>query len=127
MRIGLPVIFLLIASAILAVVHWSALMLDLYWQYLWLDVPMHALGGAVVALIPFALVTLRVSLPERLLRPVPVLVLVLVFGLIWEVFEHATGATFAAKNYVFDTSLDLFLDLIGGYVGYIVGSRTQNF
>ena len=127
MRIGLPVIFLLIASAVLAGVHWSALMLDLYWQYLWLDVPMHALGGAVVALIPFALVTLRVRLPERFLRLTPVLLLVLIVGLIWELFEHFTGATFAAQNYAFDTTLDLIFDLIGGYIGYIVGSRTRNF
>jgi len=125
MKIGLPVIFLLIASAILAVVHWSALTLSLYWQYLWLDVPMHALGGAVVALIPFALVTLRVRISERFVGYIPVLILVLIFGIVWEVFEYNTGVSFA-YNYTLDTFFDLFMDMVGGSIGYIVGSRTRH-
>ena len=126
MRIALPVIFLLIASSILAVIHASALALDLYWQYVWLDLPVHALGGAVVALIPFALVSLRVRIAEKWLSFSRVLFFVLIFGILWEVFEVLTGMTLA-DNYIFDTSLDILMDLIGGSIGYIVGSRTKDF
>jgi len=125
MKITLPVVFLLIASSILVVVHALALSLDLYWQYLWLDIPMHMLGGAVVGLVPFALVHLRVRVPEKLLRMTSVLLLALLVGILWEVYEYISGATFAA-NYAFDTTIDLLLDVVGGYIGYTVGIRTHN-
>ena len=39
-----------LASIILAVTHIISLELFLYWRYWWLDLPMHILGGSVVAL-----------------------------------------------------------------------------
>ena len=82
----LPTIFFLIAGSILAVIHVISLELFLYWKYLWLDIPMHALGGAVVALGLFTLHDLWPRYPKRLLYPIPVLLLVLLVAMGWEVY-----------------------------------------
>jgi len=122
----LSVILLLISTSVLGAVHYLALEFYLYWQYVWFDVPMHILGGVVVALSLFAARDLGVSIPNAFFRLAPVLLFVMVVGILWEIFEVKAGL-YMAENYVFDTAVDLCMDFVGGTVGFIVGSKLQSF
>ncbi len=123
MTIRLTLFF--IASITLALVNAVALEFSLYWKYLWLDVPMHLLGGFCVALgysiIPF----FGITLPKIFHSKWAYLSVVLLVGLAWEVFEFGFGISIAndAENLIPDTSMDLVLDLLGGYAGYVVAQR----
>lgn len=116
----LPTIIFLIAFFIMATLHVLAIELYLYWKHLWLDIPMHMLGGSVIALGMFAAHDLLRSFPKRLLYPIPVLLVVLMGSLAWEVFEIYAGVPIEA-NFAGDTTIDLVMDMLGGIVGYIVG------
>lgn len=116
----LSLIFFLIASSVMAVIHIIALELSLYWQIVWLDIPMHALGGATVALGIFAIHDLWEQFPSRLLYPIPVLLFVLMAALLWEVYEIGIGIPIE-DNFEADTILDIVMDMLGGVIGYIVG------
>lgn len=99
-----------IAATTLALLHILALEFFLYWTYLWLDIPMHLLGGAVVSL------GLLVCFPRVKLWLV--LLFVLCVGCGWEVFEWVTGILYTETAPFADTALDLVMDLVGGAVGY---------
>lgn len=116
------IILFLIASSVLAITHIIALELFLYWHFWWMDIPMHFLGGSVAALGVFATFAFRAPLPKRLMRIVPVLSFVLIVALSWEVYEVSIGIPID-ENFVKDTALDLCMGMIGGWVGFIVGSR----
>lgn len=118
--IKLTTIFFLIAASILAVVHIVAIELVLYWRYAWFDIPMHVLGGTVIALGVFTIADLFPKFPKRLLYPIPVLLFVLLGSLAWEVYELGIGIPIE-DDFEIDTSIDLFMDMLGGVVGYIVG------
>lgn len=115
----LPTVFFLIAISLLAVTHIIALELFLYWQYPWFDIPMHLLGGTVVALGMFASHDLLPQFPARLLYPIPVLLIVLMVSLGWEVFELYAGIP-VEENFAGDTIIDLIMDILGGVIGYTV-------
>ena len=118
-------VLFLIAASVLAVVHFLSLELYLYWRYLWLDMPMHVLGGAVVALGVFVAYDLSASLPQRWLRIIPVMSAVLIVALSWEVYEVAIGIPIDAE-YVRDTLLDLCMGILGGLIGFVVGTSLHN-
>ena len=118
----LTIVLLFISVSVLAVAHFLALEFYLYWQYAYFDVPLHILGGAIAALALFALRDLGMAVPVFLLRFPMVLLFVFVVGMSWEYFEVAAGL-YRAENYAFDTALDIVMDLVGGAIGYFVGSR----
>ena len=117
--------FFFISSITLALVHLMAMEFSLYWKHVWLDMPMHFLGGFCVALgyaiIPF----FKIQLPESLTTVWVYLGAVLLVGIAWEVFELFTGISLAndAENLLLDTSVDVVLDLCGGYVAYALIKR----
>lgn len=100
----------------MASLHIAAVLFALYWHYVWLDVATHFLGGVWVAL---AVQLARVWMKQPLLNSVWVLILVLVVGIAWEVFELLTGIP-REDNYMFDTSIDLVMDSLGGLLGYAI-------
>jgi hypothetical protein len=120
----LTTIFFLIAFSVLAVIHNIAMQLFLYWHIWWFDIPVHTLGGIVVALGFFALRDLRIF-PNAWLKPVPVLALVLGVALLWELFELVAGIP-NAGDYAIDTSIDVTVGVLGGFVGYIIGNSLRN-
>mgnify|MGYP006914907401 FL=1 len=122
--IKLPTILFLISFSMLAVIHVIALELFLYWSISWFDIPVHFLGGSVVALGLFTLHDLRIYVKSRHLRPVPVVFIVLLVALAWEVFEIAAGVPIEA-NYVIDTLTDISMGILGGLVGYSVGTNVN--
>jgi hypothetical protein len=110
---------ILIACAIILVilvVHFLATFYFLYFAYPWLDIPMHFLGGAFTALLSIWFVGVRsvwgkVIKNQRLFFCVLALVISLVVGIGWELLEWFAGLVEA--NYLFDTVLDLVMDLAG--------------
>ncbi len=120
----LPTIIFLITFSMLAAIHYIALELFLYWRYWWFDIPMHCIGGAVVALGIFTLYDLKVFTQKRLRTLVPVLCGVLLVALLWEVYEVLIGIPIE-DDYVLDTSIDVLMGLCGGVLGYFVGSNIR--
>jgi hypothetical protein len=111
-------VFLLftLSIVILAVLHGAALVFSLYWVYLWLDVPMHFLGGAVVALGYQSRFMLG-KVAHRLSFGLPTtLLMVLVVGGLWELYEYIVGPIL--PGYAKDTVIDIVMDVLGGLVGY---------
>jgi predicted membrane protein len=94
--------------------HYFAFQHDLYWHYLWLDIPMHFVGGLWAALVS-AWFLRYVHSPYSL---VYVLIGVLIIGIAWEIMEYVIGFQ-REQDYAFDTSLDLVMDLCGGVLGFL--------
>ena len=120
----LTTILFLIAASILSVIHIIALKLFLYWRFEWFDIPMHALGGAVVALGVFTAYDLRLFKNKVLLKVLPVMGAVLTMAGLWEVYDIMIGFP-VEENYTLDTTLDIIMGLIGGYVGYLVANNIR--
>lgn len=120
--IKLNTAFTLAAASVLAAVHVLSLEFFLYWRYLWLDIPMHILGGAVVALAFFVPYDFGAPLPKRWLSPLPVLLFVLLVALFWEAYEILIGIPFGPDHTV-DTISDLGAGLLGGALGFLVARR----
>jgi hypothetical protein len=112
------VIFLLAALSLM-VAHLLALEFSLYWRYLWLDMPMHILGGMVAALGYLSARDLLPFLPLRYFSLLMTLIFVLLVAVTWEVFEVQIGVIFEEAHYVLDTVIDLCLGLCGGAIGYL--------
>lgn len=119
---------LLVAQAVvlaaLALLHYFALEFSLYWHFVWLDLASHTLGGIWAGL--FAL-WLR---PQSGFHEAATWVVfgAIVLGIGWEFFEITIGSPRAA-NFFFDTSLDLFADVVGGVIAaaavHIVSFRKE--
>ena len=109
--------FFAVGLSILGVAHVVATGFSLYWTYLWLDIPMHALGGAVVAL-GFLTCWARYARGDFRRGLFVTLGAVMTVGLAWEVFEYATMIAGTEPGYVGDTILDLAMDFLGACAGY---------
>lgn len=120
--------FFLIAISTLALAQQAAMTFFLYWKYLWLDMPMHFLGGVCVALGFSILPFLRINLPPRMRTLPAYLAFVLFVGILWETFEFANGISLVSEkeHLLSDTLIDLILDLCGGYLGYLIIKHTPD-
>lgn len=116
--------FFLLTAIVLASTHYLSLEFFLYWRYLWLDIPMHALGGLTAALGFLSIRDFIPKLPPSWSRLLPTLVFTLLVALVWEAFEVLAGIMLD-PNYAADTALDLFMGLLGGLVGYAVAGSLQ--
>ncbi len=115
----------LLSGVVLTVSHYLSLELSLYWRYLWLDLPMHLLGGATVGLGYLSLRDLFPSLPARAFGLVPTIVAVMLVAVAWEVFEVMIGVVFNEADRLRDTVSDLLVGALGGFIAYAV-SRSLN-
>jgi hypothetical protein len=119
-------VLLLSTLLTIAIVHGVALEFFLYWKYLWLDIPMHLLGGVCVAFGYSVLPFFRINLPPKYRTFAWYLAFVFAVGVIWEIFEFVNGlSVIAGENIFTDTAGDLFNDLIGGCIGYAIQKRIQ--
>ena len=117
----LTTIFFVLAFAMLAMIHAVSIHFFLYWKFLWLDIPIHFFGGAVVALGMFTAQDFIRSIPDRFLYVVPVMAGVIIVALLWELFEIAIGIPTTEPGYALDTIIDLCVGIVGGFVGFLVG------
>lgn len=111
-------VFFFASLVTLALIHYLSLEFFLYWKYLWLDIPVHILGGITVAfgiaLAPF----FRIMLPNYLRTFLGYSILVLCAGLGWEVFEYMAGISIVDSDFFADTLIDLCMDIVGAVIGY---------
>jgi hypothetical protein len=96
----------------------------LYWEYRWLDIPMHFVGGVWVGLMGiYAVLHTKAGVqyaPILLRTPMrAALAGALVLGLLWEgyevVFKFLKWGWFP-DAYILDTILDVVMDMVGGAV-----------
>lgn len=105
--------------AITALLYFLGFFLYLHWVFWWYDILLHLLGGAWVVLVSMWL--LKVS--NKVQPWASIIAVVIMIGALWEVFEMLIGAP-RESNYLFDTSLDLLMDVIGA-VGAIIFVRRK--
>jgi hypothetical protein len=118
-------ILLVISVVTLAMLQAVALYFSLYWTHRWLDIPMHALGGATVALgyqSRFLLKRFESTLSFDFFSTI---LFVLAVGLVWEVYEYGVGTPVAGLT--LDSVIDIGMDMIGGTVGYIVAKSVSTY
>lgn len=103
---------------IIGMLDFLANKLYLYWTTWWIDMILHFLAGGVVAMT-VVLVLCSLSWLSRRHVIGSVIFAVLTIGLLWEVFELRFEITSLADgiSYWTDTLSDLFLDLLGGFIG----------
>lgn len=109
------------------ILHAVAMYFFLYWRVLWLDTPMHFIGGFLAGLIMiwWSFYTKKVSLPKNLPMLYSFVIIVsmaALVGVLWEIYEFTVDnfVTGTGKNYInltqpsiIDTMKDLFLDITG--------------
>jgi hypothetical protein len=106
-----PRIFFPLALA-LAVTHWVALQMQLYWYVPWLDILMHTWGGFLVVygILMFQVIGSRRVVLER--HWVFLILVIVMSG--WELFEFGYVIDYTQHNVVLDTILDLVFGGLGG-------------
>ena len=119
--------FFVSSFATLAIVHVLATKFFLYWMYFWLDIPVHFLGGVTVVLGFLLCRELTHAIPERYYTYVPALTVVLIVGLLWELFEVMIGASLDDDGFVFDFFKDISMDVLGGLLGYMLIEQLRKF
>ncbi len=113
MRMRLPWLFAaLLTSLVLTIVNMVALQNSWYWQYRWIDTPMHLLGGAVIALFLVGLL--------KNFRPYVFILGIAVTAIGWEIFEYVFHISTNQPHYFLDTSHDVLNDVIGACFVYII-------
>ena len=126
------IIYLLIAFLFL---HIFATIYHLYWLFPWFDIPMHFLGGFLLAIIffyfwRFAHISIGTgvsSVPNVFVALVLTLGFVALIGVFWEFYEFLhdfyllTGGKISVfQNSFADTVKDLFFDLVGGTTAFAI-------
>jgi phosphoglycerol transferase MdoB-like AlkP superfamily enzyme len=105
--------FLLLS--LLGLIHTSAIVYFWYWQFPWLDVSVHFLGGLTVGFFVLWFV-FRLLGPAHVLWTrgslYIVLLTVILVGVLWEIFEYNVGIS-RGSNFAFDTSLDMVMNIVG--------------
>ncbi len=123
MRFEIVFILFSLSLVTLAVIHYVAMLLYLYWMYPLLDVPMHFLGGVVIALGSQTMLFKKMA-PFEINHLLGCLALVLGVGIAWEAFEWHYVIT-DMTGYVWDTIIDMVMDLLGGAFGFLLASRLR--
>lgn len=120
--------FFFITLITLAVIHTVATEFFLYWRYTWFDIPVHVLGGVCVALGISILPFFKIVLPQKYTTLVSYLLIVLMVGATWEIFEYCAGISLIAyEDFFIDTGIDLGMDLVGGVLGYLFIKQIAKF
>lgn len=106
---------------IVAALHLIGTALYLYWVLWWYDLLVHFLASIWVALAVSWASVLGKKHPSVLF----VMGCVFIVGIAWEIFEFSIGATYATQL-VFDTALDLCVNIFGGFTGLFIARRVQS-
>jgi hypothetical protein len=110
---------------LLACFHAVALTFSLYYIYLWLDMPMHVLGGVTIALgyqSSYVFKKYTAYFPHTFLATVAA---ALIIGGGWELYEYVVGLMTGGIFSATDTLKDIVMDCVGGAVGFIVAKAIR--
>jgi hypothetical protein len=121
--------YIIFILAAMTAVHFSALVFGLYAGKVWVDKPLHFVGGVVLAMIGYWLLEIpsiksRLGMPSSLATALLVIGFTLFGGLLWEIFEYVflqVSPTYALKlkfysPLVSDLLSDIIMDMLGGAV-----------
>ncbi|MCK4918243.1 MAG: hypothetical protein KAS02_00440 [Candidatus Pacebacteria bacterium] len=116
---------------IITILIWLIFLMDfiaqiyfLYWRFWWTDIWMHFIGGFWVALTGYYIFYFSRFKQkfEKIIQKYSFLVISLFFvlgvGILWELFELVFAFPLR-HGYLFDTILDLLMDILGWFVAYI--------
>lgn len=109
-------IILLVFLAVIAVVNGLAGANHWYWDYRWLDMPMHFAGGAWLALFGAWWQYSRCGIKATGFLPLlgVCLIFALSIGLLWEAYEAVVSfLTGGHMNEMQDTLEDILFDILG--------------
>jgi hypothetical protein len=115
-------IAILILSLTIAGLNLLALKYFLFWRLWWYDIPMHFLGGFILASIALWIVAYEVpvGLRPKVNRLAAAVLMALIVGILWEIFEYVAGITKGEAGYWQDTLKDITMDVVGGLAAYLV-------
>lgn len=91
--------------------------LYLYWTYVGLDKVMHFLGGLATGFIILIVLQYAKKTSHSFLFA---FLGSLIVGIAWEIVEYVLHISTYASNFILDTSGDLLMDIMGGFVSYFV-------
>ena len=104
-----------VSSSVLAIANFVAVNNSLFWEYRWLDIPMHILGGFVLAAFAIGLVPAY--------RPRFFIAFLASAFIAWEIFELVINVPQPDPK-MFDTVYDLVNDSIGAGVAFAIARKT---
>ncbi|MEZ4104055.1 MAG: hypothetical protein R3B60_02080 [Candidatus Paceibacterota bacterium] len=90
---------------------------ELYWFYLWLDIPMHLAGGFLVVMTWYFLRQVMAGgkiFSQKFFHPLTILAIMMIG---WEIYKYMIG-DIVSDNYVQDTILDLIMGTVGGLIAF---------
>ena len=104
----------------LALLTWLAIGYSLYWRFWWFDIPMHILGGVWAGFCAAWLLARR----EESFSLAWCIALTLFVGIAWEIFEYSEGIAMPQYlSYPLDTVKDIFMDLLGAVLAFLIARR----
>lgn len=117
---------LTLAPIVVALLHIAAMLLGWYEQIIWLDIPMHFLGGVSIGISAyFFLVHTKVqtsNFDNKLFGFLVILALTGLAAIAWEILEYSLDTMFNTElqRSIADTMKDLAFGLIGGALTGII-------
>jgi len=116
-------VFAAFIAVLVASLHIAASAFYWYWTMPWLDIPFHFLGGIFTSLLVFWF--LRIKHVPRFLSNKQsgsgffflVIGVTMLISAGWEALENLAGVV-NETDYIFDTSIDLAMDLLGALSAY---------
>lgn len=112
---------------VLGTLHFTAEAFYLYWTIWWFDNMVHLLagfaGGFIIVWFLSDFISFHLKKNSNLNSVLIIIGSVLVVGIVWEIFEYINNITPYAEGYIFDTTLDLFFDLLGATLASVIGVK----
>ena len=113
-------------SIIVSFLHYSALVLSLYYTVSWFDIMMHFIGGSLIGLLFIFILYIYEWKPFQKNNKATVFIVtlggVLIVGLAWELWELFVGFTDITTDFP-DTLLDIIMDLLGGSMAFLYAKK----
>lgn len=119
--------FFIFPTVVYAFSWFMDLLFDIYHVYLWVDIPMHFLGGLAISYTIICFIGLFrekniLLLKNKWIFSLVVVGLVALIAILWEFYEFFMKVTFGLdmQPSLNDTLLDLFMGLLGGLAGSLL-------
>ena len=121
------------ASLLLLILQILGVVFYFFWRFPWIDIPMHFLGGLIIALTAFAFLCyfkgVWFPVSHRFIF-LFLVVMTLSLGIGWEFFQLAMKTSFLnAPGFLFDTIKDVVDDTLGSLAAwyFIVRQYASSF